>query len=91
MGYPPQIEYEFKIITLNDARINPIGKGQNERNDDPFLPRPTIGRGLTQKFTILNTIYDGLTGIYSDILSTIKTILIIVAALILIIIIIYKI
>lgn len=90
MGYPPQIEYEFKIMTINDARINPVGKGQKDRNDDPYLPKPLVGRSLTQKITILNTLYEGFTGIYSRIFSTIKIIIFIIVILIIILIIIIK-
>lgn len=83
-NYCGEIEFEFKILTGHDARLAPVGKGQNERNEDPYLPKPSVGRGFLQKFTLFNNVYEGLTGIYLKIFRTIKIAFYVLSAIILI-------
>lgn len=40
----------MKILTKQAAEASPVGDAQEEPNEDPFLERPTEGRGLADFF-----------------------------------------
>ena len=41
-----QILISVNILTKTDADTKPVGEAQEDPNRDPFLERPTEGRGL---------------------------------------------
>ena len=38
--------FSMDILTVEDANQDPVGEAQNEPNKNPYLKRPTAGRGL---------------------------------------------
>ena len=38
--------FSMDILLKEDADQNPVGEAQNEPNTNPFLKKPTAGRGL---------------------------------------------
>ena len=62
------MEYEVNFLLESDAENNPVGKGREEPNRDPFLKDPEKGRegvlnditeGLSQ-FNIFRGLYDSM-------------------------------
>ena len=38
--------FSMTIVTMEDALGEPVGEAQEEPNENPFLKKPTAGRGL---------------------------------------------
>ena len=38
--------FSMDILLIDDANQDPVGEAQDEPNKDPFLKKPTAGRGL---------------------------------------------
>ena len=45
-----EVYIQLKIITKAIAESSPVGEGQDEPNEDPYLEKPTAGRGLADFF-----------------------------------------
>ncbi|CAD8189110.1 unnamed protein product [Paramecium pentaurelia] len=45
-----QVLIQMKILTKQQADGQPVGDGQDEPNEDPYLVKPTEGRGLADFF-----------------------------------------
>ena len=55
-----EVEISMSIITKLEAEANDVGEGQDEPNKEPFLAKPTEGRGIGDFFK--GTMGEGLGG-----------------------------
>ena len=50
--------FSMDILPVDDANADPVGEAQDEPNKDPFLKKPTAGRGLGDAFASLGIVPD---------------------------------
>lgn len=72
-----EIEVEMKILTFQEAETNPVGKGQEEPNKDPYLEKPTTGRELFNIMGLIKEIGEGIADFAGGFMFMVKIIAVI--------------